>query len=175
MGRKLITAFNRAEDFLLAYFFLGLGLLIVVDILGRRLGLFMSFFWLEELGRHIMIFMTLLGACKAVKGRKHLSMNAFVRRLPVRWGHLIQGITDFACFAFMVCFSYYAWHHVVHLYTMGVDTSTLEIPFFIPYLPIALFGMGMFVRFLISSVTEFQAYLGTKAAQPVTPKKPDIG
>ena len=173
MVAKLVKAYNDAEDAVLAYFFVGLGLLIVVDIAGRRLGV-TSFYWLEEFGRYVMIFMTLLGASKAVKERKHLSMNAVVRRLPERWAHLIQGMTDLACCAFLLYVDYYAWKHVVHLHRIGVETSTLGIPFYIPYLPIALFGIGMFVRFFICSMQEFRVFHKEGAMKRVPAKGADF-
>ena len=154
MIKRLVGAFNYSENAVLAYFFVGLGILIVIDIPGRKFGL-TSFYWLEEFGRYVMIFMTLLGASKAVKGGNHLSMNAVVRRLPNKVGHFVQGITNFACFVFLAYLDYYAWSHIVHMHKIGLRTSTLGIPFYIPYLPVAVFLIGMFVRFLISSVKEF--------------------
>ncbi len=156
MVRRLIEAFNYAEDAVLAYFFVGLAILIVIDIPGRKFGL-TSFYWLEEFGRYVMIFLTLLGASKAVKGGKHLSMNAVLKRFPTKAGHFIQGITNFGCFVFLAYIDYYAWSHIIHMHKIGLQTSTLGIPFYIPYLPIAVFLICMFVRFLISSVKEFSA------------------
>ena len=174
MLARLIKVFNRVEDAVLAYFFVGLGLLIVVDIAGRRLGI-TSFYWLEEFGRYVMIFMTLLGASKAVKQRKHLSMNAMIRRLPAREAHVVQGVTDLASCAFLVYVDYYAWRHVVHLYRIEVETSTLGIPFYIPYLPIALFGIGMFVRFFFWSVQEFKAALRGGSVKAAAADGVDLG
>jgi len=122
-----------------------------------------------------MIFLTLLGASKAVKGGKHLSMNAVLRRLPTKAGHLVQGITNFGCFAFLAYIDYYAWSHIVHMYKIGLQTSTLGIPFYIPYLPIAVFLISMFVRFLISSIKEFSSVLGERIEAGAKVQSVDFG
>ena len=64
MLHKMVGALNYVEDGLLAYLFVGLGILIVADIPGRKFSI-TEFYWLEELGRYIMICMTFLGASKA--------------------------------------------------------------------------------------------------------------
>ena len=49
MLHKIVGALNYVEDGLLAYLFVGLGILIVADIPGRKLSI-TEFYWLEELG-----------------------------------------------------------------------------------------------------------------------------
>ncbi len=153
MLHKIVEALNYVEDVLLAYFFVGLGILIVADIPGRRFSI-TEFYWLEELGRLVMICMTFLGASKAAKTGGHLSMNAVVRRLPGRARHAVQALTNLACCGFLIYLDYYAWSHLIHVYKIGMRTSTLGIPFYIPYLPIALFLVPMFIRFFLCALKE---------------------
>jgi C4-dicarboxylate transporter DctQ subunit len=155
MLHKIVGALNYVEDALLAYFFVGLGILIVADIPGRKFNI-TEFYWLEELGRYIMICMTFLGASKAAKTGGHLSMNAVVRRLPGRARHVIQALTHLGCCGFLIYLDYYAWSHLIHVYKIGMRASTLGVPFYIPYLPIAVFLVPMFIRFFLCSLKEMK-------------------
>lgn len=158
MFLKTVKILNYAEEVLLAYCFSGLGILIVFDSLGRKFGIF-SIFWLEEFGRYILIFMAFIAAGKAVKDDRHINMGTVVGLFPIQIIHVIKGITNLLCFLFFLYMDYFAWLHVIHLYRIGARTSTLGVPFYIPYLPIPIFFVCIFVRYLIASVKEFQTFL----------------
>lgn len=162
---KLVKAINYAEEILLAYVSLGLAALIVVGVISRKLGL-PGLFWLEELGRYILIFATFLGASIAVKYASHPAMVALVTSVPARAAHVIKSLTSFVCFAFFAWLDYYAWLHIIHMADIGVKTSTLGVPFYVPYLPVAIFCAGIFVRYLLISVKEFQALIKKEDLPP---------
>ncbi len=66
MVKKVIVVLNYAEEILLAQVSRGLAVLIVIEILLRLPGI-TAFFWVAELGRYILILITLCGASLAVK------------------------------------------------------------------------------------------------------------
>jgi C4-dicarboxylate transporter DctQ subunit len=155
---KLIEILNYTEDVLLTYCITGVGALIVFDSLLRKFGIF-SIHWIEELSRFVLILIAFLGASKAVKDGRHVSMETVVGMLPTQIIHVINAIKNLLCFGFFLFLDYYAWLHIVHLHRIGFRTSTLGIPFFVPYLPIPIFCMGIFVRYFLASLKEFQALL----------------
>jgi len=165
--QELVKALNYVEEVLLAYVTLTLGILIVIATAYRKLGI-IGFFWLEEFGRFILIFIIFLGISLAVKYERHPSMIALYLKLPTQAGHVIKAIVNFGCFAFFVYVDYYAWLHVIHLHELGLITPTLRVPFYIPYLPIAIFSIGVFVRFLLISIKEFQAFLRKEAVSELS-------
>lgn len=159
MIKKTIKVLQHAEEIALAYVSLGLGILIVLEILLRSSGV-TAFYWLEELGRYILIFMTLCGASIAVRSDRHPKMTAIFSIVPERGSHIIKAIVNLFLAVFFAFIDYIAWAHIVHIKKIGMQTSTLGVPFYIPYVPIGVFLFVIFVRYLIEVVKEIQAYRG---------------
>lgn len=157
---KLIKALNKCEMLLIAYFPLLIAILMVIELLNRKIGLgFRGFYWLEELGRYMLIFITFLGTSIAVKSRSHPKMEVLYAKLPTQAAHLLWGIVFCGCFAFIAYIAFYAWRHIFNLSKIGVSTSTLSVPLYVAYFPIAFFGSFIALRYLIESIKEFQAFL----------------
>lgn len=151
-----VKLLNHAEQFLLAYVSLSLAILVVFAAIGRRFG-FSGLFWLEEFSRHALIFITFLAASAAVKYRSHPAMTTLETRLADWKKHLLIGLRSSACFLFFVWLDYYAWSHVFRLQRLEVRTSTTGMPLYFIYVPIAVFCIGIFMRYLLDAVREFQA------------------
>lgn len=162
MVNKAIKILHYAEEIALAYVSLGLGILIVLEILLRSTGI-TAFYWLEELGRYILIFMTLCGASMAVRSDSHPKMTAIFSIVPGRGSHVIRAVVNLFLTVFFVFIDYIAWSHVLHVKKIGMQTSTLGIPFYVPYVPIAFFLLIIFVRYFLDFVKEIQAFRNFEA------------
>jgi len=159
MVRKIVIILHHAEEIALAYVSLGLGILIVLEILLRSTGV-TAFYWLEELGRYILIFMTLCGASLAVRYNSHPSMTALFSFVPEKGSYAIRALVNLFLSLFFAYIDYLAWTHIWNVKKIGMQTSTLGFPFFIPYLPIGVFLLIISVRYFIDFVKEIQAFLG---------------
>jgi TRAP-type C4-dicarboxylate transport system permease small subunit len=151
-----VKVLNHLEEIALVYVSLALAFLIVLEICLRSTGI-TAFFWLEELGRYVLVFTTLCGACLAVRYDDHPAMTAVLTSLPPQVRHAVVALVGlFLCFVFAYL-DYYTWFYIAHTFRSGFTTSTLTIPFFIPYLPIGVFIFFMSVRYLIQFFKEIQA------------------
>lgn len=157
MLKKVIKILNHVEEIALAYVSLGLAILIVLEILLRSTGI-TAFYWLEELGRYVLVFMTLCGASLAVRYERHPSMTALFTVVPTHVSHVIKAIVWLFLSGFFAFVDYYAWSHIGHIYKLGLQTSTLGVSFVIPYLPICFFFFVMCVRYFLAFVKEIQAF-----------------
>jgi C4-dicarboxylate transporter, DctQ subunit len=157
MVNKVIKVLHHAEEIALAYVSLGLGILIVLEILLRSTGV-TAFYWLEELGRYVLIFMTLCGASIAVRSDSHPKMTAIFSFVPEKGAHIIKAIVNIFLALFFAYIDYIAWAHILHVKMIGMQTSTLGIPFYVPYVPIGVFLFIICVRYLIDFVKEIQAF-----------------
>jgi TRAP-type C4-dicarboxylate transport system permease small subunit len=157
MLKRIIKILGHFEELALAYVSLTLGILIVLEIILRTTGI-TAFFWLEELGRYVLIFMTLCGASLAVKYGRHPSMTALFNIVPTPVGHVIKGIAWLFLSVFFAFIDYYAWSHIGHINKLGLRTSTLGVPFTIPYLPIGIFFLVISIRYFLAFVREIQAF-----------------
>ena len=157
---KLIKTLNKCEMLLIAYFPLLIAILMITELLNRKIGLgFRGFYWLEELGRYMLIFITFLGTSMAVKSRSHPKMEVLYTKLPTQAAHVLWGIVFIGCFAFIAFIDFFAWRHIFNLSKIGVSTSTLTVPLYVPYFPIAFFGIFIALRYLIESIKEFHDFL----------------
>ena len=160
---KLIKYINNLEIIVLAYVPLLFGLMMVIELANRKFGLgFKGFYWLEELGRYILVFITFLGASVAVKTGSHPTMDALYLKLPPRVGHILKGAMFFSCFLFLAYIDYYAWFHVAKLAKINIKASTLKFPLFVAYLPIAVFSAFIALRYLFACCNEFKDILKPK-------------
>ena len=155
---KIFVKFlNHVEEIALAYVSLGLGILIVFEILIRSTGI-TAFYWLEELGRYVLIFMTLCGANLAVRYGRHPSMTALFSVLPAQISHLVKAVVWIFLSGFFAYIDYYAWAHIMHIYKLGFQTSTLGVSFVVPYLPIGIFIFFMCIRYFLAFLKEIKAF-----------------
>lgn len=153
----MIKVLNWLEEFLLGSLVVALAVVVTVQVVTRRFGI--GFFWLEETGRHILIFSTFLGASLAVKYGVHFAMTALQTRGPIAGRHVMAAVTNFACSLFFALIVYYGFVYVFHLQRLGVRTATFGIPRFIPYLPIPIFSIDISIRFFLIFLKEIRAIL----------------
>ena len=158
-AKKMIKALNNIEFLALAYIPVVFAVLIVIEMVNRKLGL-KGFPWLEEMSRHMLIFITFMGASVAIKTKAHMVMDVLYLKLPTKLGHLLKAFVYLGCAILLAFIDYYAWIWIIKLERIGITTSTLKIPFFIPYLSIGVFLIGMVIRYTIESVKEFLSFWG---------------
>lgn len=113
-----------------------------------RYGFNSSLFWVEEVVIYSIICMSFVGASMGVRNGVHISvdvLNAFVPPSVNRWLHIIAaalGIT-FACFL-----AYYGFQLFFNTLGRGQRTAALRLPMAWFYLPIAIAGLLLVVRYL---------------------------
>lgn len=166
---KIFAKFlNHVEEIALAYISLGLAVLIVLEIFMRSTGI-TAFFWLEELGRYVLIFMTLCGANLATRYERHPSMTALFSVLPTHVSHLVKAIVWALLSGFFAYIDYYAWVHIKNIYKLGFQTSTLGVSFVVPYLPIGIFFFFICIRYFLAFLREIKAIRNDKDLIHTTP------
>lgn len=156
MVKGIVKFLNHLEEISLVYMSLALAFLIVLEICLRSTGI-TAFYWLEELGRYILVFTTLCGANLAVRYGDHPAMTAVVTSVPPPVSHALKSLVSLFLVFIFAYLDYYAWFYIAYTLRSGFKTSTLTIPFFIPYLPIGIFIFFMSVRYLIQFFKEIQA------------------
>lgn len=115
----------------------------------------------EEIARYMMIAGTFLGLPVLAKARNHIAVDALAHYLPSararRW--LLRGILTVECL-FLAIFSWYALVVVQDAVRAGGFSAGLEIPNYIPMLPLfvgAVLGLlvtiALFVQSFYSELT----------------------
>lgn len=155
---NLVKKLNKIEEALVGGALLGLAVLTFVET-ALRYTVSYTFSWFGEFANYAMIFCTYLGAAIGVKYGTHFSMEALTEYCPDRASHFIKAIAYFISAIVCVLFVYYGVIHMLKLKSFGVKSSAMQLPMFIPYIPIPLFSLSMAFRFLVLFRKHLTAFL----------------
>ena len=155
---RILRILNNLEELILGFTLLGLAIFVFIQVV-LRYGFQFAYSWAEELGRYLTIFLTFLGASLGVKYGTHFSMEALVQNLPPRYRHLVQGFVSFACGTFFLLVIYFAWLQITKLHKYGASTATLNLPMYVPYIPIPLFSITLALRYFHRCYEHMDAFM----------------
>jgi C4-dicarboxylate transporter DctQ subunit len=141
---------NKIEEAFLGLALLGLAVLTFVET-GLRYTVSYTFTWFHEFSNYMLVFTTFLGASVGTKYAMHFSMDAIPQYTPDRVSHLLKGTGYFISGIVICLFIYFGIIHLLKLRAFGVRSAAMQIPMFIPYIPIPLFSITMAVRFFALS------------------------
>jgi len=110
-----------------------------------------SFPWFQEMANYTIVLVTYLGAAIGVKYGTHFSMEAVTEYAPDRAAHLLKAAAFFVSGMVAVLIVAYGFEQIVQTHSFGVKTPAMQIPMYIPYLPIPLLAIPMGLRFFILS------------------------
>lgn len=154
----LIKKLNKIEEGLVGAALLGLATLTFIETV-LRYTVSYTFAWFGEFANYMMIFCTYLGAAIGVKYGTHFSMEAVTEYAPDRVSHLVKTIAYAISGIVCVLFLYYGIVHILKLKEFEVKSSAMQLPMFIPYIPIPLFSISMGFRFFVLSRKHFMSFL----------------
>jgi C4-dicarboxylate transporter DctQ subunit len=153
----LIKKLNAVEEGVLAYALLAIAFFTFLETV-LRYTISYTFTWFNELANYTIIFCTYLGASVGVKYGTHFSMEALTEYCPDRVSHLLKTAAYFLSGVMAVLFVYYGAKHLFSLRSFGVKSSALQIPMYIPYIPIPLFSISLAFRFFALSYRHFKSF-----------------
>lgn len=154
----IVAKLNRLEEGILAFTLLGLALLTFAETALRYVVSY-TFPWFGEVANYIMIFATYLGASVGVKYGTHFSMEAVTEYAPDRVSHLLKTVAYLLSAIVAILFTYYGTKHIISLKGFGVTSSAMQLPMYIPYIPIPLFSAVMAFRFLVQSRNHLKSFI----------------
>lgn len=143
---NFIKKLNKFEEGLVAFSLLAIALLTFVEVL-LRYTVSYSFSWFQELANYTIIFTTFLGASIGVKYGVHFSMDALPQTVPDRVSHLLKAVAYFLSGVVVALFVWYGFIHLTAIKSFDVRSPAMQLPMYIPYLPIPIFSLTMAFRF----------------------------
>ncbi|WP_028893352.1 TRAP transporter small permease [Syntrophorhabdus aromaticivorans] len=165
----LIKKLNKFEEGLVGAALLGLAILTFIET-ALRYTISYTFAWFGEFANYTMIFCTYLGAAIGVKYGTHFSMEALTEYAPDRVSHLLKTVAYAFSGTVCILFLYYGIVHILKLHEFEVKSSAMQLPMFIPYIPIPLFSISMGFRFFVLSQKHFGSFLRREPFQRVRRK-----
>lgn len=155
---RLLEKIRKVEEFAIGFVLIFLAIVTFCET-ALRYTVSVTFMWFNEFANYTLIFMTFLGASLGARYGTHFSMEALPESLSGRKSHLIKSIAYFLSFLVCIIFVIYGILHIIHLGKFNVKSSALEIPMYIPYLPIPFFSATMGLRFMILSLNHLRSFL----------------
>jgi C4-dicarboxylate transporter, DctQ subunit len=145
-----VRKLNKLEEGVVALSLLAIALFTFVETV-LRYSVSYTFSWFQEFANYTIIFTTFLGASIGVKYGVHFSMEALTQTTPDRVSHLLKAVAHFISGVIVLLFIYYGFKHLSSLKSFDVRSSAMQVPMYIPYLPIPIFSIIMAFRFFVLS------------------------
>jgi C4-dicarboxylate transporter, DctQ subunit len=164
-----VKKLNKFEEGLMAFSLLGIALFTFAET-ALRYTISYTFSWFQELANFTIIFTTFLGASIGVKYGVHFSMEALPQATPDRVSHLIKAAAFFLSGLVVALFTWYGFVHVASIKSFDVRSSAMQVPMYIPYLPIPIFSITMAFRFFMLSFKHVWAFARRKPFERVLRK-----
>ncbi len=156
--KNLIKRLNTIEEVCLTFSLMGIAIITFIET-ALRYTISYTFPWFMELANYTLIFITFLAASIGVKYGTHFSMEALPQTAPDRISHLLKMAGYFISGFLCILFVYFGIKHLIFLKSFGAKSSAMQIPMFIPYIPIPLFSITMAFRFFTLSSKHFKGFI----------------
>ena len=140
--RHFLTANRWALILLLA----AMSVIIFVNVALRYLTSH-SLEWAEEVSRHMMIWLTFLGAGPVLRYGGHIAVENLQDALPPRGAMAVRLLVAALLFAFFGFMVWYGWLYMQR--TMFQLTAVTQIPFAYIYSAMLIGGVLLIVHFLL--------------------------
>ncbi|WP_295849602.1 TRAP transporter small permease [uncultured Xylophilus sp.] len=144
--KKLEHLFLSANRWALILLLASMSVIIFVNVALRYLTN-ASLEWAEEVARHMMIWLTFLGAGPVLRYGGHIAVENLQDALPAAGGIALRAVVAALLFAFFGFMVWYGWLYMQR--TMFQMTAVTQIPFAYIYSAMAIGGVLLIVHFLL--------------------------
>ena len=103
--------------------------------------------WAEEVSRHMMIWLTFLGAGPVLRYGGHIAVDNLQDAMPPRGAMAVRALVAALLFAFFGFMIWYGWLYMER--TMFQLTAATQIPFAYIYSAMSIGGVLLVVHFLL--------------------------
>ncbi len=119
----------------------------------------------NEIARYAYVDIIFLGAIYTMRGDGHLSLDFFTKRMPGNLGAYISIGGRILTEVFLVIMTFYSYKMVMA--NLKNLSTAMQIPMAIPYAPMVVGGIGMFIEeliWIIVKIRELKVPTGKEAA-----------
>jgi len=163
----LTRVFDRIEDVergFISVFTLGVGALILYEIIVRNLGI-QGLKWIDELGRIMLITTTLVGSSVAAKRHGHMIMDALYSVVSEKTAGLLRGLSYLIAGIFYLYLAWYSVEWTMRLLRLNRSMQTIGLPVYLVWIVISFAIATMGLRYVVAAIQAFVAPHPLKDAQ----------
>ena len=138
--------FLAANRWVLILLLAAMSVIIFVNV-GMRYLTSNSLEWAEEVSRHMMIWLTFLGAGPVLRYGGHIAVENLQDALPTKGGIALRAVVAALLFAFFGFMVWYGWLYMER--TMFQLTAVTQIPFAYIYSAMLIGGVLLIIHWLL--------------------------
>jgi C4-dicarboxylate transporter DctQ subunit len=163
--KNFIERLNNMQELLIGYVLLLIACIGTIQVF-LRYTFGISFDWVDEGSRYMTILITFVGAGICIRYDSHFGMDALVQYMPPRGKHLLRTLAMFVSSLVMTVICYFSWIQIGKLHKFGATTPSLQIPMYVPYLPIGIFTGVIALLFFAKGCKHLQGLVAGNAKKP---------
>jgi TRAP-type C4-dicarboxylate transport system permease small subunit len=137
LANRLFRAIDAIVDFIGATSLLMVTAVVFFNALGRYLFSF-ALVGAEELARMLTVYLCFFGAYALLRRDTHVSVDIVTLMVPPGALRVLRGVVGLLGCATMVYLAYYSWQLVGFSMRTGQQASTLPVPRYVFFLPVAI-------------------------------------
>ena len=104
--------------------------------------------WAEEVARHMMIWLTCLGAGPVLRAGGHIAVDTLPQALPKPLARALRAVVATLLFGFFGFMVWYGWLYMQR--TMFQMTAVTQVPFAYIYAALPIGGLVLIVHWLLA-------------------------
>ena len=162
--KKFLELFNKGEELFIGYALLLIAFITTIQVV-LRYAFSISFDWVDEGSRYMTILITFVGAGVCIRYNAHFGMDALVQYAQPRYKHLLRALAMFISSFVMGVTCYFSWIQIAKLHKFGATTPVLQLPMYVPYLPIGIFTVIIALRFFGQGCKHLGAFTGKQTQE----------
>ncbi len=137
-----------------------LAVLLIVNVIAREF--FRSIYFVEELSKFLVIFITFVGVSYAVRKARHIRMGAFFDLMGPRLEKIFIFVISAVSALVMFLMCSYSLAYLLESKLMGQTTEALRLPYwtFLVIVPIGFFLAGaQYIRTIIRNIVRKEVWM----------------
>jgi C4-dicarboxylate transporter DctQ subunit len=155
--KNLIQKMNTFEELFIGYALVLIAVVATIQVV-MRYTMGIAYDWVDEGSRYMCIVITFVGAGICARNGSHFCMDALLQYVPNRFKHLLKVLANLVSALTLAVVCYYAWIQIEKLHRFEATTPSMEIPMYIPYLPIGIFTAVIALRFFIKTASHINGF-----------------
>ena len=113
--------------------------------------------WTDEITPYIFIFIIWIPMGGVLKQNRHITLDIIVANAPPRMEFFLKKVAFLVGLIFCSILFWYSAKHIIFLYNNNFRSSTLlEIPYWIPFIPIPVGSFLISLQFLVKIAYPFR-------------------
>ncbi len=146
--KKLISIYNKLEEYFLVYTMILMVIIVFVQVIFRYI-LNNSLSWSEELVRYIFIWQVWLGASLGMRINEHIRVDMFVKLLPNVPQKILGILTDLLVLAFYIFLIVYGFKYLQNVIAKDMNSTALKLPLAYVYASLPVGSVIIALRYAV--------------------------